>query len=660
VNRKPEIIKRPQILAPAGNRASFLAAIAAGADAVYCGLKVYSARMEAKNFTVEDLAPLSELAHEKGVQVFVAINSVLKNEDLSSAGTLVAQLEKLAKPDGLIIQDLALADLARQAGFSGELHLSTLANLAFPSALKLVKEKLGINRIVIPRELSIDEIKALSEACPEDLSLEVFVHGALCYGISGRCYWSSYLGGKSGLRGRCVQPCRRIYTQGGRSGRFFSCVDLSLDVLSRVLLPIPEISAWKIEGRKKGPHYVYYTATAYKILRDSGNDPKMKKTAVELLERALGRKGTHYHFLPQRQWNPVAHDGQTGSGLLMGKIQGPKQNPYFVPREELVSGDLLRIGYEDESSYGTVRVGKYVPPRGRLYIKLPSGKNPVPGAPVFLTDRREKVLDEMISELEGYIKEKPVSDLPVETFTVRLPKRNNSRPLLDEVYVQRDLENIKGSKKSGFWIGPDDINKMERIHDKSSWLWLPPVIWPDEEIRIRGCIDIAVEKGSRNFVLNAPWQIELFGGLKGLNIWAGPFCNISNVLAVNILKSMNYSGVIISPELGADDYLLFCNISPLPLGIVISGNWPLTMSRVLSDQIEPVCAFTSPKGEQAWIKRYGSNFWVYPNWKIDLTEKKKELQKAGCSMFIHLAEPVPDGIEMKTRKGLWNWDLGLA
>ncbi|RPJ17425.1 MAG: U32 family peptidase, partial [Desulfobacteraceae bacterium] len=202
---------RPQILAPAGNKASFLAAIAAGADAVYCGLKAYSARMEAKNFTVEELAPLSGLAHEKGVQVFVAVNSILKHEDLSVAANLVAQLERLVKPDGLIIQDLALVDLVKQAGFSGELHLSTLANVSFPSALKLVKERLGINRVVVPRELSIDEIKALSDACPENLSLEVFVHGALCYGVSGRCYWSSYFGGKSGLRGRCVQPCRRVY-----------------------------------------------------------------------------------------------------------------------------------------------------------------------------------------------------------------------------------------------------------------------------------------------------------------------------------------------------------------------------------------------------------------------------------------------------------------
>ena len=115
----------------------------------------------------------------------------------------------------------------------------------------------------------------MAAQCPDDLGLEVFVHGALCYAVSGRCYWSSYLGGKSGLRGRCVQPCRRFYHQKSQNGRFFSCYDLSIDVLVKVMLDIPAIHAWKIEGRKKGPHYVYYTTRAYQLLRDyARKDPQ--------------------------------------------------------------------------------------------------------------------------------------------------------------------------------------------------------------------------------------------------------------------------------------------------------------------------------------------------------------------------------------------------
>ncbi|MEA3435227.1 MAG: peptidase U32 family protein, partial [Thermodesulfobacteriota bacterium] len=150
----------PEILAPAGNRASFLAALAAGADSIYCGMKHFSARMEAKNFSLEELDCLTKLAHSMGVKVYVAFNSLLKTFDLNRAADFLNALSRWVKPDGLIIQDLSLVSLARQTGFAGEIHLSTLANVSFPAALNLVRKKFGINRVVVPRELNVDEIKA--------------------------------------------------------------------------------------------------------------------------------------------------------------------------------------------------------------------------------------------------------------------------------------------------------------------------------------------------------------------------------------------------------------------------------------------------------------------------------------------------------------------
>ena len=130
-------IPRPEILAPAGNRASFLAAVAAQADAIYCGLKLFSARMQAKNFTMEEFAALVHLAQERAIKVFVTINSLLKSDDLLRAGQMLDQLQHLVKPDAVIIQDLAMVALVRQTGFSGEIHLSTLANSGFSAALGL-------------------------------------------------------------------------------------------------------------------------------------------------------------------------------------------------------------------------------------------------------------------------------------------------------------------------------------------------------------------------------------------------------------------------------------------------------------------------------------------------------------------------------------------
>lgn len=659
MNRETEPSRKPSVLAPAGNKDSFLAALAAGADAVYCGLKHFSARMEAKNFSLEELVPLAQLAHDRGAKVYVAFNSLLKPAELDNAGRLLEQLNRRVKPDALIIQDLSLVQLARQTGYSGELHLSTLANVSLPAALKLVRKKLGVDRIVVPRELSIDEIKAMALACPKGLDLEVFIHGALCYGISGRCYWSSYLGGKSGLRGRCVQPCRRLYSHNKQTAKFFSCQDLSVDVLAKILLSIPQVRAWKIEGRKKGPHYVFNTVQAYRILRDQGSDPKMKKEALQLLAGALGRIGTHYNFLPQRPQSPVKVDVQTGSGLLVGNVKGTKEKPFIAVREELLCGDTLRIGYEDEPWHGKSRVRRFVPKKGRLFLKIVSKKRPAKGTPVFLTDRRDKTLENMLTALEGELDKIPKSQVDASNFCARLPQRSGKRSLAFELKVYRKIGNKKLRGRTGTWLPIKNPAGIPRGLVSKLWWWLPPVIWPEAETKTKGVVDFVLKKGGRNFVLNSPWQIALFTGAKGLNLWAGPFCNIANPLAVSSLVSLGFNGVIVSPELGREDYLLIPKYSPLPVGIVTAGNWPLCVSRTLAENMKTGRPFTSPKGEQAWVRQYGSDYWMFPNWELDIRAKQDLLMKAGYSLFVHLIEPLPKGVKMKKRPGLWNWNLNL-
>lgn len=659
MKKEAETFQPPSILAPAGNKDSFLAAIAAGADAIYCGLKQFSARMEAKNFSLEELALLVRLAHDKEIEVYVTLNSLLKTGDIDRAGKLVESLQRLVKPDALIIQDIALIQLARQTGYSGKIHLSTLANVSFAAALELFQKKIKIDRVVLPRELNVDEIKTVAMACPKDLDLEVFIHGALCYGISGRCYWSSYLGGKSGLRGRCVQPCRRVYSQNEQKKRFFSSLDLSLDVLVKVLLSIPKIRVWKIEGRKKGPHYVYNTVTAYRLLRDNVGNPKIKKEALYLLSQALGRTGTHYNFLPQRPQNPLQIDVQTGSGLFVGRVKGTKLKPFLTTRKELLSGDVLRVGYEDEPWHSINMVSKYVPKGGRFYLQPFSQRTPAKGIPVFLRDRREKSLEEELAKLEKRMKSMTVSKVSSSMFNARLPKRTREKSAALDLHVYRELGKPKPQKNVGLWLSPYVQKKLPKGFVSRIWWWLPPTIWPEEEKKIKELVDIAQKRGSRNFVLNATWQMVLFPSPKKLNIWAGPFCNISNVLAIKTLASLNFAGVIVSPELGQEDYFLMPKHSPLPLGIVISGNWPFCISRIVSKNLKAEKPFTSPKGEEGWVKKFGSDYWVYPNWKLDLRGKKDALKRAGYILFVNLIEPLPKEVKLKKRPGSWNWDLGL-
>ncbi len=620
---------------------------------MYCGLKQFSARMEAKNFTLPELGRLIELAHEKEVKVYVTVNSLLKPEDLDQAATILSGICRGIKADALIIQDLALVQMARKAGYAGEIHLSTLANVSFPAALKLIRDNLGVNRVVVPRELNIDEIKSMSDACPDGLSLEVFVHGALCYGISGRCYWSSYLGGKSGLRGQCVQPCRRQYAQDSISQKFFSCQDLSLDVLVKVLMDVPRISAWKIEGRKKSPHYVFYTTAAYRMLRDHGKDPAAKKSAVQLLERALGRPGTHYFFLPQRPYNPIDIGRHTGSGLFVGKVSLDRGKPALVPREELLAGDMLRVGYEGEGAHKILRVNKYVPKKGRLYLEFDGKKSEIREKAVFLTDRRETELENLISALKSRLETIQPVQIPDESVLAGLPRRFTGKVPVGNMTVYRTPPEKGIGENDGLWLSETGQPGI----GGDAWWWLPPVIWPGEEAAWGRRILNLLRRGHRCFVLNAPWQIAFFREKKTLRLWAGPFCNIANPLAVDQLHFLGFSGVIVSPELSEEEYLRLPKNSPLPLGMVISGNWPLCLSRVAPPELKLEVPFVSPKKEQAWAAHDEQGLRVYPNWELDFSVHRDRLIHAGYRLFVTLTEPVPRTVDMKKRPGMWNWGI---
>jgi len=647
----------PSILAPAGNRAAFLAALAAGADAIYCGLKSMSARMEAKNFSLDELAQLVRLAHDRKVKVYVTMNTLVKPDELDRAGQLIRGLADHVHPDALIVQDLGVVALARQVGYVGELHLSTLANVSFPRAVGFIARHLPVCRVVVPRELSIDEIKAMAAACPTHMDLEAFIHGALCYGVSGRCYWSSYMGGKSGLRGRCVQPCRRHYRHGGQTTRAFSCQDFSVDVLVKILGQVKKVVAWKIEGRKKGPHYVYYTVSAYRMLRDKGHDATVKRDALSLLAQNLGRETTHYQFLPQRPQKPINTRHQTASGLFMGKVQGPAQNPWVVVRQALFPGDVLRIGYEDEPGHAICRVKRHVPVKGRFPLKLGGVKTPKTGAPVFLTDRREKALETILAEVEHEVR--PVEPAGPFHAGITLPRPLGKTGRPTEIRVSRRPVRGAGRGASGVWLSEIAVDNIGKSAAGHLWVWLPPVIWPDDESRIAGLVGQSLKAGVRRFVLGAPWQMALFNRPKGLDLWAGPFCNAANALCLETFKTLGMTGAFISPELGEADIISLCRQRPLPLGIVLSGHWPLCISRTLADGMRLREPFISPKGEMAWVDQHGPDYWIFPNWKLDLTEKRKPLERAGIELFAHLDEPVPKAVTIKSRQGLWNWTIGL-
>ncbi|MDI6798321.1 MAG: U32 family peptidase, partial [Desulfatibacillaceae bacterium] len=425
-----------------------------------------------------------------------------------------------------------------------------------------------------------------------------FVHGALCYAVSGRCYWSSLMGGKSGLRGRCVQPCRRLYSYGKTTGRFFSCMDLGLDVLVKTLAAIPQVRAWKIEGRKKGPHFVYNTVAAYRMLRDFGTEPDARREAINLLANSLGRPSTHYGFLPQRPFVPLESQSPMTSGLLCGTTgqTGPKGMGIknTVP---LFSGDLLRIGSEDSASHCIVKVRSKVPKSKGLILNPKLCKDIAKDSPVYLLDRRDPSIMSAIRKLEAQAAKMPAVQVTPSKLELSLPRPLNPKPALRVMAVFRE-KGFLAAKMQGitpaFWLSDPLLNALPPGLAAKSWWWTPPVIWPDDEAKWRLLIKKAVQKGAKNFVLNAPWHKALLPD-SGLTCWAGPFCNIANPLAVAALSSMGFAGAIISPELPGEDALCLPGLSCLPLGIVTKGPFPLCISRIKEPSLKTGLAFTSPK-----------------------------------------------------------------
>ena len=239
-----------EILAPLGSLESLTAALNSGAGAVYVGMKQFSARKNAENFSVDELKQACDECHRRGVKLYAALNTLVYDSEMDDFAECVKTAAKCGI-DGVIVQDMGAAELIKQICPDMPLHASTQLTLNSVSGVKAA-EQCGFSRVVIGRELSVDEIRNIRENTSAEL--EVFVHGALCVSISGQCYMSSIFGGRSGNRGLCAQPCRLDFTCGDRHN-VISLKDSSLiphlDELSQM-----GIESFKIEGRMKRPEYV--------------------------------------------------------------------------------------------------------------------------------------------------------------------------------------------------------------------------------------------------------------------------------------------------------------------------------------------------------------------------------------------------------------------
>ncbi|MBN2644483.1 MAG: U32 family peptidase [Desulfuromonadaceae bacterium] len=330
-----------ELLAPAGSLEAFFAALEAGADAVYCGLKDFSARAKAKNFSYNDLDAMTRYAHGQQRKLFVTLNTLIKERELPQLVEALSAISA-AGVDAVILQDLAVWRLAREFYPELKLHASTQMTIHNSAGVKQLEE-MGFERVVLARELTLPEIAHIRSQTR--MELEHFIHGALCFCFSGQCYFSSWLGGKSGNRGRCAQPCRRRYTYGGKPGYYFSPNDLSaIDLLPA--LQQAGIRSFKIEGRMKSAEYVSNVVKAYRLVMDAEgkNRQAALEQAREWLKQSFGRTPTR-GFLSGAQPADLATPARRGStGRFLGDVTAVSgQRLNFKSRDEVRVGDRLRV-----------------------------------------------------------------------------------------------------------------------------------------------------------------------------------------------------------------------------------------------------------------------------------------------------------------------------
>ncbi|MBR2719875.1 MAG: U32 family peptidase, partial [Lentisphaeria bacterium] len=329
-----------ELLSPAGSPACALAAFDAGADAVYAGLSKFNARERGENFTPDMMKKIVDYAHAHSKKVYLTLNTLLREAELPELLETLDIIDDIA-PDGVLVQDLGVLRLAREYYPDLILHGSTQMGFHNSAGLQMA-EKLGLSRVVLERQITMEELAAIRKQTR--LELEVFVHGSLCCSLSGVCLFSSYLGGWSGNRGKCKQPCRRRYFSKQGNGFFFSPQDLAAIELLPQLRKIG-VQSLKIEGRLRQPDYVTNTVAAYRMMLDCPEKDfaAALPEARNLLSKGCGRRWSHGFYTMDSAKELIKSDAVGAAGLRVGTVEAVMDNGFGLTAQKRIHiGDRLR------------------------------------------------------------------------------------------------------------------------------------------------------------------------------------------------------------------------------------------------------------------------------------------------------------------------------
>ncbi|MCL2145044.1 MAG: U32 family peptidase [Endomicrobia bacterium] len=631
-------MEKIEILAPAGSKESFISAVEAGADAVYCGLNGFSARAKAENFTPAEFNNYVNYAHSKNVKVYAAFNTLVKQSELKEAAKNLGFIAA-AKADAVIVQDLGILNIMRKHFPQLKIHASTQMTI-HNSYGALEAGKAGFKRAVLARELSLREIETI--AAKSNIEIEVFVHGALCFCVSGICLMSSFIGGYSGNRGLCAQPCRRKWKFKNKDGFYLSPKDLELASF------IPElkkagVTSLKIEGRMKNPQYVYKTVKAYKMLAcaDNNNFREVLEEASKTLSQDFARKKTAFNFnkAPEDIFEPAM---SKQLGVNLGKILSAENGIITLKTDFNINrNDALKAADVSKDVYFKFNILKAGKAGGVYTIEtdccfLKSGmeifKTSDGDFGAFLKEAAGKVKIEKLNftanhnEVKDPVFKKTAGD-GEESF-VRIDDTGWSRE------IPRNFNII-------FSLNKDNLNAAENLKN-INFFELPPYIEEDELPLFQKAVNNISKNAKAVFFINNISHFRFFDGKTKL--LAGQFLYCANSFSAGFLFEKGISGFVFSWE---DDFKNIAELSKAGLGgygiFYLSGFPALAVSKMkMHKDLSRDELIDCAKDSFRLVQRNGTAF-VLPQYPVMLFNKKQQLKKIKINKFaIDLSFMKPD------------------
>ena len=646
----------PELLAPAGDMACLRAAVLGGADAVYVGGKSFGARAFAKNFDIDELREAVRYTHLHGVRLYVTVNTLVYDKELPEVSDYVASLYGIGV-DAVIVADLGVMREIKRRVPELEIHASTQASAHNTYGAQALFEA-GAKRVVLARELPLSEIRRAVEDSPTEI--EIFLHGALCVCHSGQCLMSSLVGGRSGNRGECAQPCRLPYgTKYGKNKYPLSLSDLSLAMHIPALID-SGMASLKIEGRMKAPEYVYEVTSVYRRLLDEGR--VATRDELSRLRAAFSRGEFTDAYLtghPERRMTGVRSDRDKERTRALGPLEAV-ETPVGIRAEACFrlgepSRLTLTLGDRSVTVTGEAPSEAISAPlteesvRSRLSklggtglslraedisLTLDGGINL---SPAMINSLRRSAVDALLD-----CERAPVSNI----YTDEGLKAVKCEPLVTALFLDGEAY-LRARGLSRELLSRIDVHflPVTDFREGANGVYIPPVVLDGEMSELDSLIERARELGAEYALVGNIGALEI-AKRHGLTPIGDFRLNISNKGARAYYKDRGISYAILSPE------LTLPQARDIGGGEIVYGRIPLMLTERCFIKENFGCGEC---GKAALTDRTGARFPMMREWKhrnlilnsrpTYMGDRKEELARAGIS-HAHLIFSVESAEEI--------------